>query len=168
MEPQQAPIYIYMYVCMYVSKYVCMYVYIFIYYIYIYYIYIIYIIIIIIIMLIKANPNRRTKETPQGNRLLCVLILLYMCPHTTTYLYYMCVLIIREKTNRRTKETPKGNNRCRQCKEERYFPKDLVVKNPLADLQVSVFVLFYLYFSTSKASKLNPLADLQVSLFALF
>jgi len=44
----------------------------------------------------------------------------YICPHCQTF-----------NTNRRTKETPKGNNRCRQCKEERYFTKDLLVRNPV-------------------------------------
>jgi hypothetical protein len=114
------------------------------------------------------NHNNNESEPQQAHERNASGQLAAMCPHTTTYLHYMCVLIIREKSNRRTKETPKGNNRCRQCKEERYFPKDLLVKNPLADLQVSVFVLFYLYFSTSNARKLNPLADLQVSLFVLF
>jgi TPR repeat protein len=47
----------------------------------------------------------------------------YICPHCLAW-----------NPNRRTKETPKGNNRCRQCKEERYFPKDLLVKDPLAGI----------------------------------
>ena len=45
----------------------------------------------------------------------------YICPHCLAW-----------NPNQRTKETPKGNNRCRQCKEERYFSKDLLVRDPLA------------------------------------
>jgi len=49
----------------------------------------------------------------------------YVCPHCLTW-----------NPNRRTKHTPKGNNRCCQCKEERYFPKDLGV-------HIDIFICTY-------------------------
>ena len=49
----------------------------------------------------------------------------YVCPHCQTW-----------NPNRRTKETPKGNNRCRRCHEERVFPKDVLIRNPLENIHV--------------------------------
>ena len=47
----------------------------------------------------------------------------YVCPHCRAW-----------NKNQRTKETPKGNHRCSKCHEERYFPKDLLIRDPVANI----------------------------------